>query len=257
MKAGDGLKRFRGLRIFGLILAALGLTGLAAGFFASSAMIVAIGVRAVETLKTVSVIVMALGGTAVVGGIVPNITDAVKNNRSRRELDDNRARDRQRFSDYAKDSLNPDKTRARLEQLRRGNPNLSSLIDICIGQMNRMDTFQARHRSLLEANDAIYLEDTIDVINDSETRMCRNFRNIINCCILIEGTDRGAEELDRDIINSSLGDNEEELKAVDTLIRYSVAYINNYNRNGVTDRSELDAWLKVMRNSTGGKHESF
>ena len=77
--------------------------------------------------------------------------------------------------------------------------------------------------------------------------MCRNFRNIINCCILIEDTNQGAEELDAEIVDASLADNEEELKAVSTLLKYSVSYINNYNRNGVSDRSELDAWLKIMK----------
>ena len=48
-------------------------------------------------------------------------------------------------------------------------------------------------------------------------------------------------------LEAALADNEEELKAVSTLLKYSVSYINNYNRNGVSDRSELDAWLKIMK----------
>ena len=93
------------------------------------------------------------------------------------------------------------------------------------------------------------------MIDNSEKRMCRNFRNIINCCILVEDTAQGEEALDHEIINASLAENEDELRAVNTLLQYSVAYINNYNRNGVSDRSELDAWLKVMKNSMGGNHE--
>ena len=63
------------------------------------------------------------------------------------------------------------------------------------------------------------------------------------------------EDLDHATVEHSLKDNEEELNAVATLLRYSVAYINNYNRNGVSDRRELDAWLKIMKASMGENHE--
>ncbi len=141
-----------------------------------------------------------------------------------------------------------------LEQLRKNNPNLSELVDNCLEQMDKINTYQARHKSLIAANEAIYLQDTIDVINESERRMCQNFRNIINCCILIENDNGSVDELDQDIISSSMSDNQEELNAVATLLKYSVAYINNYNRNGVSDRSELDAWLRVMKASIGGEN---
>ena len=144
----------------------------------------------------------------------------------------------------------------RFEQLRLNNPALDNLVERCLTQMDTIDMYQARHKSLLDANEAIYLEDTIEVIDNSERRMCRNFRNIINCCILVEDTDKGEEALDRDIIESSLAENEEELRCVDTLLKYSVAYINNYNRNGVSDRRELDAWLKIMKDSMGGSYEN-
>ncbi|MBQ5440172.1 MAG: hypothetical protein IIT49_05260, partial [Clostridia bacterium] len=125
-------------------------------------------------------------------------------------------------------------------------------VDKCIAQMDKMDSFQSRQQSLLDANEAVYLLDTIEVLRESEKRMCRNFRNIINCCILVEDSSSDVSELDHDVINSSLNENEEELKSVSTLLKYSVTYINNYNRNGVKDRSELDAWLKVMKDSIGG-----
>ena len=77
-------------------------------------------------------------------------------------------------------------------------------------------------------------------------------------------TERIERTLDRDFdafaaqLAHRLGqDNEEELGEVATLLRYSVAYINNYNRNGVSDRRELDAWLKVMKASTGGSNEKI
>lgn len=250
------MKKLRWLRILGAILVAAGLVGLGVGLLASSAMVVAIGVRGVSRLLTASYIVLGVGGAAVVGGTVPAVIGAVRQQNDDRLLQSRREQDKRNLSEYAKDSLNPEKTRMRLEQLRRNNPNLSGLVDLCMEQMDRIDTYQARQRTLLDANEAIYLEDTIEVLDESERRMCRNFRNIINCCILVEDSRGSAGELDSAIINSALADNEEELKSVSTLLQYSVAYINNYNRNGVSDRRELDAWLKVMKTSIGSGQSS-
>ncbi len=241
------MRNLRWLRIIGAIIAAIGLAGIGANLLASSAMIVAIGIRGVEALKVAGIIITAIGGAALVCGTVPVIMGLAQRQSKIKLLESDKKTNQKKFDEYAKDSLNPDLTRVRLDQLRKNNPHLEKLVGMCLEQMDKMDTYQARHRSLLDANEAIYLEDTVSVINESERRMCRNFRNIINCCILIEDTNQGAEELDAEIVDASLADNEEELKAVSTLLKYSVSYINNYNRNGVSDRSELDAWLKIMK----------
>ncbi len=252
---GNEVKKGKGLLILGIILAAIGLGGAAVLSAASSAMIVALGIHTLSTLTTAAFITGGVGVLAMGAGAFRGIRASAEEKSTVKRLEDFRKQDRQQFDEYAKDSLNPEKTRMRFEQLRRNNPSLSDLIDRCITQMDAIDGYQARHKSLLDANEAIYLEDTIEVIDNSERRMCRNFRNIINCCILVENTDKGEEALDQGIINASLADNEDELRSVETLLKYSVAYINNYNRNGVSDRRELDAWLKVMKDSMGGKHE--
>ena len=160
----------KALRILGAILSAIGLVGIAAGLLASSSMIVAIGIRGVSLLSTISAVTLCTGVTALAGGTIPAI---VQRRSNQKQLEHDRETDRKQFSDYAKDSLNPEKTRIRLEQLRRKNPNLNTLVETCLEQMDRIDTYQARHRSLLEANEAIYLEDTIEIIDESEKRICR------------------------------------------------------------------------------------
>lgn len=247
------MKLLKALRVLGWLLTILGAVGVAAGLIASSSLIVALGIRTVTSLTIASFIALGVGAAALIGGSVPLLAQRIKEQNDHRLIEDKRREDNKNISEYAKDSLNPEKTRMRLEQLRRNNPKLSDLVDKCLRQMDRIDTYQARHRSLLDANEAIYLEDTVEVIDESERRMCQNIRNIINCCILIEDTDSPVEELDQTIIEKSLSDNEEELSAVSTLLKYSVAYINNYNANGVKDRSELDAWLKIMKSSMEGK----
>lgn len=247
------MKFNKALIIIGAILAAAGLAGVCAGLFATSAMIVSFGIRTLSTISTISYGALGAGVLMVGTGVaVPLIKNAQKMSGTR-QLEEKRKSKERELSEYAKDSLNPLKTRSRLEQLKENNSQLTGIVDTCLRQMDRIDVYQDRQKSLLDANEAIYLEDTIEVLDESERRMCRNFRNIINCCILIENTNSGTEELDSKIINDSLSDNEEELAGVSTLLKYSVAYINNYNRNGVQDRSELDAWLKIMKASMGEK----
>lgn len=247
------MKFNKALIIIGAILAAAGLAGVCAGLFATSAMIVSFGIRTLSTISTISYGALGLGVLMAGTGVaVPLIKNAQKMSGTR-QLEEKRKSKERELSEYAKDSLNPLKTRSRLEQLKENNPQLTGIVDTCLRQMDKIDVYQDRQKSLLDANEAIYLEDTIEVLDESERRMCRNFRNIINCCILIENTNSGTEELDSKIINESLSDNEEELAGVSTLLKYSVAYINNYNRNGVQDRSELDAWLKIMKASMGEK----
>lgn len=248
------MKILKVLRISGTALSAVGLVGIGVGILAPSSLIIAVGIRGVSAISTVSGVVLGTGIAAATGGTVPAIVSSVKKKNETRLLESRHESDMKNLSEYAKDSLNPEKTRVRLEQLRKNNPNLSELVDSCLEQMDKINTYQARHKSLIAANEAIYLQDTIDVINESERRMCQNFRNIINCCILIENDNGSVDELDQDIISSSMSDNQEELNAVATLLKYSVAYINNYNRNGVSDRSELDAWLRVMKASIGGEN---
>lgn len=250
------MKLLRALRILGYVLLVLGVIGAVTDFTALSSLVVSLGIRVVSLFKPLSFVILGLGVGCVAGGTVPLLVNKIKADNNTRLIETKRQTDTKNMTEYAKDSLNPEKTRIRLEQLRSNNPNLNDLVEKCLGQMDRIDTYQARHKSLLDANEAIYLEDTIEVIDESEKRMCQNFRNIINCCILIEDTDSTADELDWDIINASLADNNEELDSVSTLLKYSVAYINNYNRNGVRDRSELDAWLKVMKSSMEDKKEN-
>ena len=249
------MKGLKALRIGGAALAAAGIVGVGVSACAPAAMIVAIGIHGVSAISTVSGIVLGTGAAAAMGGTIPAVVSKIKAKNNTKLLESEREHEMQNFSEYAKDSLNPEKTRIRLEQLRKNNALLNDVVDKCLEQMDKMDNYQSRQKSLIAANEAIYLNDTIDVIDESERRMCRNFRNIINCCILVENSS-GIDELDTDTINLSMTENEDELKEVATLLKYFVGYINNYNRNGVKDRSELDAWLKVMKSSIGGNNET-
>ncbi|MBQ4170442.1 MAG: hypothetical protein II614_02400, partial [Ruminococcus sp.] len=168
------MRFLRALRIFGAVLIGIGLLGFGASFLAPSSMIVAFGVRALAGLKVISFGVSGIGALSLVSGTIPAVAMSVQNRNQNRLLENNREMERKRFDEYAHDSLNPAKTRIRFEQLRAHNPKLNGLINRCVGQMDRIDAYQARHRSLIEANEAIYLSDTIEVVDECERRMCLN-----------------------------------------------------------------------------------
>lgn len=238
------------LKIIGAVLLALGVAGILVTHFATSSLIVSAGVRTLTWLKIGGFVAAGAGVLTLAGGVVPDVIRLIASSSFQKRLDGEKAERRKTFDEYAKDSLNPEKTRERLKDLKENNPKLSDLVDSCIQQMQRMDKLQERYQTLLAANDATYLESTVSVIDDAETRMCRNMRNIINCCILVEDSSEELSAFDQQIIWRAQEDNNNELSNVDTLIHYAVNYINNYQQNGVTDMSELKAWIEVMRKST-------
>lgn len=153
------MKKGKGLRILGIILTVLGLIGIGAVSLANSAMIVAVGIRTLGALSTASYITAGVGVVTLALGTAVGIADSAKEKSGVKLVENLKKEKQKQFSEYAKDSLNPEKTRMRLEQLRLNNPALTGLVDRCLAQMDKMDTYQARHKSLLDANEAIYLEE--------------------------------------------------------------------------------------------------
>lgn len=149
-------------------------------------------------------------------------------------------------TDYAEDSSNPIFTRRRLQQIAQEMPDLEELIGQCLDQMDRMDKLQMKQEILIETNDARYLKDTVVVLENVESRICRNFRNVINLCIAAEDL----KHLDMKKIQKSLDDNEKKLSDTQELLKASVDWINQYNTDSQnSDRSEVENWIAVIRDS--------
>lgn len=249
-KKGKYKMKFPKLPILTLIIALFGAIGIGVTHISNPEMIVTFGVRTIETWHTIAITITAIAGTATALSLVPYIRKTIKlkqiNGKNQQMLDAKIENDKQTFNDYAKDSLNPVLARKRLLNLKEHNCNISEIVDLCIDQMDKMDHYQEKLQTLIDANEAIYLNDTISALNNAELRMCKNYRSIINCMMLFEDNDEQMTDFDKDIIRKAYSSNQEELKTVSQLVRYAVNYINNYEQNGVEDRSELDSWLKVM-----------
>lgn len=242
--------KFPKLPIFTLIIAILGAFGIGITSVSNPEMIVTIGIRTVETWHTIAITTTALAGTATILSLIPYTRKAIKlkqiNGKHRQMLDDKIKSDKQAFDDYAKDSLNPVLARKRLLTLQEHNADMSQTVNLCIKQMDKMDRYQEKLQTLIDANEAIYLNDTISALDNAEKRMCKNYRSVINCLMLFEDGNETMTDFDENIIANAIKANDNELDTVGKLIRYAVNYINNYEQNGIEDRSELDSWLKIM-----------
>lgn len=207
--------------------------------------IIGYGVRALGSIRIVSIIIIIIGTIFLIIRSVP-IAKALYHQKEMQERAIISAKNKSRIlNDYAQDSENPDFTRKRLNQLAAETPELSDLVTKCLDQMDAMDAIQAKQDVLIEANDARYLRDTVLVLNNVERRLCRNFRSIINLCIATEST----RCLDNEKINRKLDDNQKKLDNAKELLNASVDWINQYDDDASSDRSEVENWIAVIRDS--------
>lgn len=241
------------LRTLGAVFVLIG--GVSAGIFfvLKSALIIALGIRAAKFFATASGFAIGFGGVSVLLSFVPQIKYRIRQGQENKLLQAEISSDKERTTDYETDSLNPEKVRVRLEQLREHNPHLFDLMTKCLEQKDAIDKFQTQLDRLIKANRALYLNDIPAVLDGAEERMCANFRDIINCCLLVEDNGKMISERNQEIVKGAIESNDDELGSVEILLDRSVAYINDYNRKGISDRRELDAWIKTMEDKINEK----
>lgn len=242
-------------RILGVALMLIGAIGTVLELVFDAAMIVALGIHAASFLTIAAGCAIGIGGVSFAASFVPQIRQKIAQGHKAKLLQATIDSDKERTIGYEKDSLNPEKVRVRLVQLRDRNPNLEKLMNKCIEQKDGIDRYQEQLDRLIQANEALYLNDVPAVLDGAEKRMCANFRDIINCCILVENNGKMISERNQEIVEEAIKSNDDELTTVEILLDRSVAYINDYNRKGISDRSELDAWIKAMEDKINKKGE--
>ena len=249
------MRLIKWLRIIGAIAALVGVVGAGLKFTLNTTIIVALGIRVASFLTTAAYSAAGIGSTLFALSFLPKIQNNFEQIRETKMLRDKNDAEYERTADYEADSLNPEKVRDRLVQLQDCNPYLEDLMENCIHQKDDIDRYQERLDRLLRANNASYLDDIVGILDKTEQRICANFRDIINCCLLVEYNGEDLSASSKEIVKSSLQNNQEELEAVKILLDRSVSYINDFNRKGIDDRSELDAWIKTMERKINNKGE--
>lgn len=243
------------LRILGAILVLVGTINTVLGLVFDTAIIVALGIHAASFLTIAAGCAIGIGGVSFAASFVPQIRQKIAQGYKTKLLQEKTESYEEHTAEYEADALNPTKVRMRLLQLRSRNEHLRDLTRICIEQKDEIDMFQEQLDRLIQANEALYLKDLPAVLDSAEERMCANFRDIINCCILVEHSGQPLSKYGEEIAKQALEANVEELRAVSELLNKSVKYINDYNRKGISDRSELNAWIKAMEDKIDKKGE--
>lgn len=233
----------------------IGGIGVGLGLMLKAAMIVALGIHAAKFLATIAGFAIGVGGISFLVSFMPQIKHKIRQEQENKLLQAEISSEKERTTDYETDSLNPEKVRVRLEQLRDHNSHLFELMTKCLEQKDAIDKFQDQLSRVIKANRALYLNDIPAVLDGAEERMCANFRDVINCCLLVEDNGKMISERNREIVESAIKSNDDELEAVEVLLDRSVAYINDYNRKGISDRRELNAWIKTMEDKINKKGE--
>lgn len=222
-----------------------GLAGLALGALmllvcvvSKNWLIIVHGVRTFKLLQTIAIIVTAIGALITIILSIPLLKTRSVRRREQKQQD-------QFMTNYAEDDANPELTRQMLIKFQRESAGFNQQINQCLAQMDRMDELQASQKRLLQANAALYLSETEEVLNQVERWICRNVRNIINLCIAAVRP----EQLSEEQVDKFLRDNESKLKDASELIRVSVERINQYALRGSNSSSEVKHWIEVIRES--------
>ncbi len=153
------------------------------------------------------------------------------------------------ITDYAKDDKNPLKVRKRLEQLEQEYPQIENLIQRCLGQMDSMDKLQEKQEELIGQNEALYLKQTVDVLERLECQLCENYRSIINLCI----ADALVSEAERAEIEQVLNENDQKLDYARKMLRASARRINSYNAGNKSGDEEILSWIETLDKALEGQ----
>lgn len=206
--------------------------------------IIVLGVRAFKALNIgvigaaviLCIIAAILGGLLLKRRALARKHDPMRKQREAME---------QILMNYTLDGANPEFVRKRLELLRQELRGSEDLVSRCLAQMDKMDRLQTQQQFLIRTNEATYLEDTIAVLDDVERRICQNFRTVINLCIITDSI----EQVDMEKVHKSLQDNDKKLSDSQELLKASADWINQYNADKTSDRSQLENWIAVIRDS--------
>lgn len=209
-------------------------------------LIISFGVRVFRVISIGELVAIAICAIiTTINGVPLAIMKALQKHEQEQELAQQRQQS-QILADYAEDSTNPDFARKRLFYLQTEMPEAKDLVKRCLEQMDAMDGLQAKQEYLITANDARYLQDTVQVLNNVERRLCQNFQNIVNLCI---ATDK-FERLDMKDIEKYLRNNQKRLDDVSELLTASAKRINQYNAGGDQKAwDEVRSWIETIRSS--------
>ncbi len=214
-----------------------------------ASLILSFGIRGAAILSKLVVIAFGAGAAlSGIGALKTAASDFAENRRLEANLRKSLEEKATVEEEYAHDAGNPIITRKKLLQIKETTPGVRHLMDMCISQLDRMDELQERQATLLETNDASYLRDTVNTLNQVEQEICLNFRGIVNQCI-VSGENANESTLDMKKVNQAIGRNASLLDQSKELLKVSADWIDKYNEQKDPDRSLLDSWIRTIKDT--------
>lgn len=108
--------------------------------------------------------------------------------------------------------------------------------------LNVMATMQENLRELIQTNDASYLEETVQILNRLEQRLCTDIRSMINLCIIAETP----ELLNRAEMQKIKDRSYKRLEVAHDAVELAALRINKYNSRGFEDGSDIEAYQTTI-----------
>jgi len=130
-----------------------------------------------------------------------------------------------------------------LKQIGREMPCFKKITRKCLKQMHEIEELQKQQRSLIELNEAIYLDKTITVLEHAKNEVYQNCQSIINLCTANEES-----EYLRQKVQQLVRSNKKKLNEVKELLKVSADWVNQFNsENNLSYRNDVEDWTVVIR----------
>ncbi len=206
-------------------------------------LIIGYGIRAQLGIQRIGSSLLIIGGACICGSGFLRLR-AMRQERKTAELDAQEMLQREEAV-RRENSLDSMPIRLQMQRLQNQIPWMSGIFDNCYRQLDYFASLREKQTALIASNSASYLEETDGVLNNVERKICKNFRNIMNLCIVADTPD----DLSLPEINQYLADNAKRLDELQELVKASAQWINQYNNGTDGDYSEVENWIAVIRES--------
>jgi len=235
------------------IITGLALIGLLAVIGSKDSIIMYHGIRMFRTLKLLACSFCVGSGLATTGSTILYIRNVRRQMQLEAQdlqvIDEQKQIEAQRQArlSVSKDIDPQDLRRELSEQMTSWN-GFDEMIDQCIAQFDKMDSYQERFHKLLTDNGANTLSDTEDVVNQVEQYMCRNVRSVVNFMMVADADESGKSSLDTKLTNC-ITENQKLLDQTRDFIYAMTEFLND--QAGTADTRLLESYkdtlLKTIR----------
>ena len=210
------MKKKRGPAIFlaGIILTVSGLMGRMVVTKQRNEIVVYKGIATFRTYLGIENTVLVVGLLLSVIGIIVLIAS-----RNSRKADEKNKETIEKTRRQKKKSYSPEDIRENIRTYQKEYPEFP--LDLCLQQLDEMDTYQSKLRELLDSNDLEAFAYTEDILMDVEIELCRDIKSFTNYMIVTADPN-----VTMDRYKSMLARNEERFGYVKSLLITLADFVN-------------------------------